>query len=382
MDARSRHPARRPALLGLGLLALLAAGFAAYLVVGRGPRAIGGATQADVQWRVPRQATEERPFALRLDGGVDGHAAVRTTLRTNDPTAACPTDPPDDAPRRVLLDRKDPEQHLGRTIGTTQIFTTSASGPVRICGWLLASSGAGDGRVVARFDRPMRVEPAPATLEVSRRTRVRAGARFALRATSVTAGPKRQLLLLAVPREETPTTEQSGTTPATTPPPTDADRCRALRPGRRSPERPVRIEAAVTEGGATDRLRVRFPFLAVGSWMLCTQIREADDPEPEAVSTQVLDVAESRECLAAKAAIRDRRDDLRLIRHRREVLKARIRTSRREIRAASSDGQADARRRREATQTARLHAYEVGTKAISQLLDRVTDGARIYCPHL
>ncbi len=192
------------------------------------------------------------------------------------------------------------------TIDSTLTFSERDSGDYRLCGWVVARPPANEASTISRFEQTVTVANKVATLDVQAPTSVRSGDYFTLKLTGTTPGTGRRVLIMAEPSAD--------------------QTCAALRKLPNG-KRKLQSVVGVASGAFTKASRQRFALKTAGSYLLCAQVVEANDRNPEAVWSQTLTVTESAKCVSTQTALEQRRRDLTVIRNRRDNAKERLATA-------------------------------------------------------
>ncbi len=336
----SRRTLRR--LLPATAIALpLGAALAVAQVPGTAGRTLDApASAAQISWAPPASITEEQRFTLGVKGVVDGQATGHVALVEG---AACPASPL--YPRQLVAGTKltvtpipvaapstpasTPETTPATTAttpettpGTTPAPTTAApaapttgrvdqsltatqrdSGQYRLCGWVVAAPASSEASTVARFDQPVSVANRTSELTAEIPETARSGDYFSVKVTGTAPAAGRRLLVMAEPNK--------------------GQQCGGLRKAA-SGKRPLQTIVGVSSGAFSKVVKLRYRTKTAGAYLLCIQVVEASDRNPEALQSRVMTVTESLKCVNTQAAIAQRRRDLDVIRGRRDAAERRL----------------------------------------------------------
>ncbi|MEH3053156.1 MAG: hypothetical protein PGN13_03985 [Patulibacter minatonensis] len=363
---------RGPALRGLAATALLVpvgAGLAIADGTTPAPRSLdGGATAARITWTAPAAITEDTKFTLGLRGEINGQATAHialvdapacpasplyprqlalgtrlavtvdpaavvvptptptavpattptpTATGTPDPLAtptptptATPTPAPTATPAPTPAATAPATTPLGGLVDQALSLTEKDSGDYRLCGWVVASPASSEASTVARFDQPVTVANRAATLSADVPETARSGDYFTVKVTGQTPGTGRRLLVMAEPDK--------------------GQQCSTLRKAAAG-KRPLQTVVSVGSGNFSKTLKLRYRTKTSGPHLLCIQVVETSDRNPEGVASRVQTVTESLKCVNTQAAVAQRRKDLEVIRRRRDTAQDRISAARQKL---------------------------------------------------
>lgn len=346
--AASRCALRR--LLPATLLVLpIGAALAVAQVPGTAGRTLESpASAAQIAWTPPSSITEEQRFTLGLKGEIDGQATGHVALVEG---AACPASPL--YPRQLAAGTKlavapipvatpttppstpeptpAPTSTTPETTPTTPTATTTpappaapttgkvdqslsaterTSGQYRLCGWVVATPASSEASTVARYDQPITVANRTSALTAEIPESARSGDYFSVKVTGSTPASGRRLLVMAEPDK--------------------GQQCAGLRKAA-SGKRPLQSVIGVPSGAFTKVVKLRYRTKTAGPYLLCIQVVEASDRNPEALQSRTMTVTESLKCVNTQAAITQRRRDLDVIRGRRDAAQQRLSAARQKL---------------------------------------------------
>jgi hypothetical protein len=281
----------------------------------------GAATAADILWTPPASITEETKFTLSGSGTVNGQATAH--IAVVDPGAACAASPlypmQTASGSRVTVAAAplpDPAlpaptpKYLGGTTSFNLTFTPKESGQYRLCGWLVGTPAANATSTVAQFDQVVNVNNRPASLSAEIPDSARSGDYFSVKYTGTTAASGRRLLIMA----ETDKGQS----------------CANLRKAA-SGKRPLQTVVGLPTGSFTKTVKLRYRTKTAGSLLLCTQIVETVDRNPEAVASKTMVVSEGIKCVATQTALTQRSADLGVVRKRRDSALSRLTAAKKKL---------------------------------------------------
>lgn len=349
LPAPSRRALRR--LLPTTLVALpIGAALAVAQVPGTASRTLESpATTAQIAWAPPASITEEQRFSLGLRGEIDGQATGHVALVEG---AACPASPL--YPRQLVAGTRltvtpipvaapsspattpettpaptstTPEATTPTTPTPTPVATTppapttgridqaltateKSSGQYRLCGWVVANPASSEASTVARLDQPVTVANRTSSLTVEIPDTARSGDYFSVKVSGTTPAAGRRLLVMAEPNK--------------------GQQCGTLRKAA-SGKRPLQSIIGVPSGAFSKVVKLHYRTKTAGPYLLCIQVVEASDRNPEALQSRVMTVTESLKCVNTQAAIAQRRRDLDVIRGRRDAAEQRLAAARKKL---------------------------------------------------
>lgn len=298
------------------------------------------ASTAQITWTAPATITEEQRFSLGLTGDLDGQATGHVALV--DAGVACPTSPL--YPRQIATGTKltltpnpvvtpvptSPEATPAPTTTTPEsttpttpvvtptptpavptsgrvdqalTLTEKSSGAYRLCGWVVASPATSEASTVARFEQPVLVANRASTLAAEMPDTARSGDYFSVKVTGTTPAAGRRLLVMAEPDK--------------------GQQCGNLRKAAAG-KRPLQTIVGVPSGAFSKVVKLRYRTKTAGPHLLCIQVVEAADRNPEALQSRTMAVTESLKCVNTQTAITQRRRDLDVIRGRRDAAEKRL----------------------------------------------------------
>lgn len=273
----------------------------------------GPASSGLLTWVPPTTITEDTATTLGVRGEINGQATGHVKLL--EATTPCPVSPlypqqlatgstltvtPTTAPAPVGT---TPTSPLGGTIDSSLSFTERDSGAYRLCGWVVARPPANEASTIARFEQPVTVANKVATIDVQAPESVRSGDYFTIKMTGTTPGSGRRALVMAEPSAGQSCPE-----------------LRKVPTGKRK----LQSVIGLASGAYSKSSRQRFATKTAGTYLLCIQVVEATDRNPEAFWTRTLTVTESAKCVSTQSALEQRRRDLTVIRTRRDNAKERL----------------------------------------------------------
>lgn len=284
------------------------------------PSLLGAASAAEVTWTAPSVITEESKFSLTATGTVNGQATGHIALVSG----ACPTSPL--FPRQVSTGTRttvaaDPAAAtppatpttpgpLGGTFSQTLTLTPRDSGMFHLCGWILGFPASSEASTVSRFDQPVTVANRPSTLAVELPAAARSGDYFTLKLSGTTPASGRRALIMA-----------------------DPDKGQSCNDFRKAPsgKRPLQSVVGLGSGSFDKTLRLRFRSKTAGAYLVCVQIVEINDRNPETAVGRSMVVTEGIKCVASQTALTQRTTDLSTVRKRRDAAAGRLAAAKKKV---------------------------------------------------
>lgn len=276
------------------------------------------ATAASITWTSPPAIVEEAKLSLKLDGTVNGQVTAHIALLKD--TGACPTSPL--YPMQTATGTKvtvtalpigptaTTPGYLGGAVSHTLTLTPKDSGTFSLCGWLVGTPAANEASTVSRFSQVVNVANRPATLAAEIPTSARSGDYFTVKLTGTTPAAGRRVLIMA---------EKDLT-----------KRCDQLRKAP-SGKLPLQTVVGVPSGAFTKTLRLRYRTKSAGPYLLCAQIVETADRNPEAVAEGPMQIGEGLKCVSTQSALAQRTADLSVIRKRRDNALTRLTAAKKKV---------------------------------------------------
>lgn len=299
------------------------------------------ATTAQITWTAPTAITEEQRFSLGLSGEVDGQATghialvdtatscpasplyprqlatgTKLTLTPNPVSTPAPTTPaattePTPAPTTTTPEATTPVTPTPTPVAVPTsgrvdqalTLTEKNSGSYRLCGWVVATPASSESSTVARFEQPVVVANRASTLTAEIPETARSGDYFSVKVSGTTPAAGRRLLAMAEPDK--------------------GQQCGNLRKAAAG-KRPLQTIVGVPSGSFSKVLKLRYRTKTAGPHLLCIQVVEAADRNPEAAQSRTMAVTESLKCVNTQTAIAQRRRDLEVIRDRRDAAQKRL----------------------------------------------------------
>lgn len=323
------------------------------------------ATTARIGWTVPATITEDQRISVPLVGEIDGQATGHVALLENvsacpasplyprqiaagtrlviaaaptppttpaptsttpaptSPTTPTPTATPDPTPQPTSTTPTTPttpsptpaptsttSTSLGGLVNQSLSVVEKNSGTYHLCGWVVASPASSEASTVAQLDQRVVVANRTASITAEIPDVARSGDYFSVKVSGTSPGAGRRLLAMA----ETDRGQQCGN----------------LRKAA-SGKRPLQTIAGIPSGAFTKVLRLRYRTKTAGPHLLCVQVVEASDRNPEGTAAKVMTVTESIKCVNTQAAITQRRKDLEVIRGRRDAAQERLSAARKRL---------------------------------------------------
>ncbi len=188
--------------------------------------------------------------------------------------------------------------------------TEKSSGQYRLCGWVVANPASSEASTVARLDQPVTVANRTSSLTAEIPDTARSGDYFSVKVSGTTPAAGRRLLVMAEPNK--------------------GQQCGTLRKAA-SGKRPLQSIIGVPSGAFSKIVKLRYRTKTAGPYLLCIQVVEASDRNPEALQSRVMTVTESLKCVNTQAAIAQRRRDLDVIRGRRDAAEQRLAAARKKL---------------------------------------------------
>jgi hypothetical protein len=345
LGASSRRALRR--LLPATLLTLpIGAALAVAQVPGTAPRSLDSpASTAQLTWTAPASITEEQRTSLNVSGEIDGQATghvalvegvgacpasplyprqiatgtklnltpipvVTPALTTPSPTPAPTTTTPEATTPTTPTPTPTPSAPTSGRVDQALTLTEKNSGTYRLCGWVVASPASSEASTIARFDQPVVVANRASTLTAEIPDTARSGDYFSVKVTGTTPAAGRRLLVMAEPDK--------------------GQQCGNLRKAAAG-KRPLQTIVGVPSGAFSKVLKLRYRTKTAGPHLLCIQVVEASDRNPEALQSRTMAVTESLKCVNTQTAIAQRRRDLDVIRGRRDAAQQRLAAAKKKL---------------------------------------------------
>ncbi|MDQ8046578.1 MAG: hypothetical protein REI11_18380, partial [Patulibacter sp.] len=251
---------------------------------------------------------------------------------------------------------------LGGLTSATLSLTPKDSGTYRLCGWLVGSPAFGAASTIAQFDQVVGVANRPATLSATIPDTARSADYFPIKVTGSTDGTGRRILIMGEPDH--------------------GQQCAQMRK-LPTGKRPLQNVTAVS-GNFSKTIKVRFASKTSGAQLVCVQLVESVDRNPEALDQHTVTVSEALKCTTTQAALTQTVSDLKVIRGRRDAALARLTAAKKKLKPlrARVSKQRTVSDRRIATARKALTRAKTpaGRKSASRHLAAVkkTEARRIY----